>query len=194
MRLHTLDNTKITLRTWGYIHLTILVCYLACISRVSNQNGVSLLYIMLEMRHSGWEPSIYAFFGFCWPCHYNSVTICSVLQWHCLDFPRWCAGNSYWKVSKEQVVPWLHRAGTSAEGVWSLSPAVRKVPGVQLTELHYMDEGVVLFHSLFVLSFGWCLVIVGIIFCLCLPPSLTVMLINLGSWMHTHMQTHTFFV
>ena len=26
-------------------------------SRVSNQNGVSLLYIMLEIHHSGWEPS-----------------------------------------------------------------------------------------------------------------------------------------
>ena len=29
------------------------------ISRVSDQNGVSLLYIMLEIHHSGWEPSIY---------------------------------------------------------------------------------------------------------------------------------------
>ena len=27
--------------------------------RVSNQNGVSLLYIMLEIHHSGWEPSNY---------------------------------------------------------------------------------------------------------------------------------------
>ena len=30
------------------------------ISRVSNQNGVSLVYIMLEIRHSGREPSIYS--------------------------------------------------------------------------------------------------------------------------------------
>ena len=30
----------------------------ASISRVSGQNGVSLLYIMLEIHHSGWEPSI----------------------------------------------------------------------------------------------------------------------------------------
>ena len=29
------------------------------ISRVSDQNGVSLLYIMLEIHHSGQEPSIY---------------------------------------------------------------------------------------------------------------------------------------
>ena len=29
------------------------------ISRVPDQNGVSLLYIMLEIHHSGWEPSIY---------------------------------------------------------------------------------------------------------------------------------------
>ena len=28
------------------------------ISRVSDQNGVSLLYIMLEVHHSGREPSI----------------------------------------------------------------------------------------------------------------------------------------
>ena len=31
-----------------------------CISRVSDQNGVSLLYIMLEIHHSGWEPLICA--------------------------------------------------------------------------------------------------------------------------------------
>ena len=29
------------------------------ILRVSNQNGVSLLYIMLEIHHSGREPSIF---------------------------------------------------------------------------------------------------------------------------------------
>ena len=29
------------------------------ISRVPDQNGVSLLYIMFEMHHSGREPSIY---------------------------------------------------------------------------------------------------------------------------------------
>ena len=28
-------------------------------SRVSDQNGVSLLYIMLEIHHSGWEPLMY---------------------------------------------------------------------------------------------------------------------------------------
>ena len=27
---------------------------------VSDQNGVSLLYIMLEIHHSGWEPSIFS--------------------------------------------------------------------------------------------------------------------------------------
>ena len=32
----------------------------AIISRVSDQNGVSLLYIMLEIHHSGWEPLIYS--------------------------------------------------------------------------------------------------------------------------------------
>ena len=30
-----------------------------CVSRVPDQNGVSLLYIMLEIHHSGWVPSIY---------------------------------------------------------------------------------------------------------------------------------------
>ena len=29
-----------------------------CVSRVSDQNGVSLLYIVLEIHHSGREPSI----------------------------------------------------------------------------------------------------------------------------------------
>ena len=33
-------------------------CFDCLISRVSNQNGVSLLCIMLEMHHSGWEFSI----------------------------------------------------------------------------------------------------------------------------------------
>ena len=32
--------------------------YLHYISRVSDQKGVSLLYIMLEIHHSGWKPSI----------------------------------------------------------------------------------------------------------------------------------------
>ena len=36
-----------------------------CISRVPNQNVVSLLYIMLEVYHSGWEPSIYVFMSEC---------------------------------------------------------------------------------------------------------------------------------
>ena len=30
--------------------------------QVSNQNGISLLYIMLEIHHSGWEPWIYGCF------------------------------------------------------------------------------------------------------------------------------------
>ena len=42
-----------------------------CISRVPKQNGVSLLYIMLEIHHSGREPSIsFGFFlggGVCVP-------------------------------------------------------------------------------------------------------------------------------
>ena len=36
----------------------VLLSYLDLISRVSGQNGVSLLYIMLEIHHSGREPLI----------------------------------------------------------------------------------------------------------------------------------------
>ena len=35
-------------------------CISSMISRVSDQNGVSLLYIMLGIHHSGREPSIYS--------------------------------------------------------------------------------------------------------------------------------------
>ena len=38
------------------------VCWGNCllsISRVSNQNGISLLYIMREIHHSGREPSLW---------------------------------------------------------------------------------------------------------------------------------------
>ena len=34
------------------------------ISRVPDQNGVSLLYIMLEIPHSGWEPSKFCLMSF----------------------------------------------------------------------------------------------------------------------------------
>ena len=45
---------------------SILSCSFVCclflyISRVSDQNGVSLLYIKLEIHHSGREPSIYIY-------------------------------------------------------------------------------------------------------------------------------------
>ena len=43
----------------GSVYLLMFSYYL-CILRVSDQNGVSLLYIMLEIHHSGWEPSNYA--------------------------------------------------------------------------------------------------------------------------------------
>ena len=33
------------------------ICF--CISRVSYQNGISPLYIIVEIYHSGWKPSIY---------------------------------------------------------------------------------------------------------------------------------------
>ena len=36
-----------------------LICGCTCISRVPGQNGVSPLYIMLEIHHSDREPSIY---------------------------------------------------------------------------------------------------------------------------------------
>ena len=40
------------------IMLVIIVIIIIFISRVSDQNGVSLLYIMLKIHHFGWEPSI----------------------------------------------------------------------------------------------------------------------------------------
>ena len=39
-------------------------------SRVPNQNGVSLLYIMLEIHHSGREPSI---FRKSWSCVHGFI-------------------------------------------------------------------------------------------------------------------------
>ena len=51
-------------RSFGSLAVFVLffVCFvfflLFIISRVSDQNGVSLLYIMLEIHHSGREPSI----------------------------------------------------------------------------------------------------------------------------------------
>ena len=35
-------------------------CISSMISRVFDQNGVSLLYIMLEIHYSGWKPSVYS--------------------------------------------------------------------------------------------------------------------------------------
>ena len=45
-----------TLKTAG-VQIVITMKHIL-ISRISNQNGVSLLYIMLEIHHSGREPSI----------------------------------------------------------------------------------------------------------------------------------------
>ena len=41
------------------------VCMYVCmyVSRVSDLNGVSLLYIMLQIHHSGREPSSYILYG-----------------------------------------------------------------------------------------------------------------------------------
>ena len=43
--------------TWYSMHSTIQVCH--AVTSAQDQNGVSLLYIMLEIHHSGREPSIY---------------------------------------------------------------------------------------------------------------------------------------
>ena len=42
----------------GLVVVWSLVCWTCFISRVSDQNGVSLLYVMLEIHHFGREPSI----------------------------------------------------------------------------------------------------------------------------------------
>ena len=54
-------HTKFILCVIMCIYICLHVCRLwgGNISRVSDQNGVSLLYIMLEIYHSGREPSIY---------------------------------------------------------------------------------------------------------------------------------------
>ena len=43
----------------GKRHVRFEYLSLKNISRISDQNGVSLLYIMLEIHHSGGEPSIF---------------------------------------------------------------------------------------------------------------------------------------
>ena len=40
------------------LSVSVYMCVCVCVSRVSDQNNISLLYIMLEIHHSGWEPSI----------------------------------------------------------------------------------------------------------------------------------------
>ena len=42
----------------------LVTVFLYSLSRVSNQSGVSLLYIMLEIHHSGREPSLLGEFCF----------------------------------------------------------------------------------------------------------------------------------
>ena len=49
--------------------------HMSFISRVPDQNGVSLLYIMLEIHHSGWEPSIWIYVRSC-------VRPTGHLSWH----------------------------------------------------------------------------------------------------------------
>ena len=46
------------------IHTSSLVLFKRFISRVPDQNGVSPLYIMLEIHHSGQKPSILFYFIF----------------------------------------------------------------------------------------------------------------------------------
>ena len=56
-----------------------------CISRVPNQNGVSLLYIMLEIHHSGMELSIYVFKSACTTasmCVCGCVNLCVRVHIH----------------------------------------------------------------------------------------------------------------
>ena len=54
--------------------LSLILC--VCISRVSDQNGVSLLYIMLEIHHSGWEPSIFFMHICVFVCVHVCVCVC----------------------------------------------------------------------------------------------------------------------
>ena len=60
---------------------------MTCISRVSDQNGVSLLYIMLEIHHSGWEPLI------CYP----SVVVRLCKRWDVTDDKMNCSNMKLFK-------------------------------------------------------------------------------------------------
>ena len=53
-------NSSVPCLVWVFEHDCLdKCCFGYLILRVSDQNGVSLLYIMLEMHHSGREPSNY---------------------------------------------------------------------------------------------------------------------------------------
>ena len=49
------------LLSWGLSNNFFFLIQMSNISRVSDQNGVSLLYIKLEIHHSGREPSIWIY-------------------------------------------------------------------------------------------------------------------------------------
>ena len=84
--------------------------HMICISRVPNQNGVSLLYIMLEIHHSGREPSVClrpghlnVGVGESWRCREETVKILN------------CAFQcNYWYLSAvSSVLPWRNYSQTS---------------------------------------------------------------------------------
>ena len=58
-----------------FTHLFVYLFTYLFISRVSGQNGVSLLSVMIEIHHSGREPSIYFIYVFV------NFSLISVLIW-----------------------------------------------------------------------------------------------------------------
>ena len=93
-------------------HLCEQILQFECISRVPDQNGVSLLYIMLEMHRSGWEPSNYVsvcMLDFC-PFSQFSINIASFFKPTDTN-PDACARahtHTYIQTSKQLQCNYMH--------------------------------------------------------------------------------------
>ena len=74
-----------------YLSLPISLCcclfFVRVYLRVSDQNGVSLLYIMLEIYHSGWEPLI---------CFLSNEYCCPFVRLAWQKLKRWTLHANCW--------------------------------------------------------------------------------------------------
>ena len=89
--------------------------YLDYISRVSDQNGVSVLYIMLDIHHSGWEPWIYR--------HRDIPFWSETLELFCV-YPEYilfssAAGCTTWQTRSMLLFGrWRQRKGAASPSRW----------------------------------------------------------------------------